>query len=103
MLNEMTLTALTGFYGNMAAADLRELDNKGGLLAWSQGRGFEVSYGCPSDRAMHEQIDGLSRVEIADGSQEFRSTAKQTRAWLLDGAEAHLDSLEEQLDERRGE
>lgn len=102
MTQEMTLKALTAFYINLSDSNLKQLDDQGGRLAWSQGQGFEVSFGCPSDRALHEQVSTFPSVDIGEAWQEFESSSEETRAWLIDSAASHIDSLDAQLDGRRG-
>lgn len=100
MKNEMTVEALRDFYKSITTAGLRELDAKGGLLAWGCDEGFTISVGEPSSRAQHEWIQhaGFVSVEIRSPAQEFKTKAALVRSELMEEAEHQICNLDAKLD-----
>jgi hypothetical protein len=93
MTIEMNVKTAKAFYESLDAAELRELDSKGGRLAWCPADGFVLSLGESSDRAQHEWLDGLVSTEIRTAAQEFATKPAQMLAELIEDAEAHLCAL----------
>ncbi len=102
MSKKMTCESLGAFFKSLSAADLRALDNSGGLVAWCPNRGFMLSIGDPSDRAFHEWIqhDGLISTTVWTAWQEFKTKPSELRALLVEQAEANFCSLEMKLDQK---
>ena len=100
MSKEMNCASLEAFFKSMDSSDLRDLDKKGGLVAWCPNRGFILSVGEPSDRAFHEWIqhDGLISTEIWTPSQELKTKPSELKERLIEDSEVIVCSLEMKLD-----